>query len=1021
MQRCIAAVRVLLSFLVLSQVIGAACAGQETAPDNGISVAQPKIWRYERVYPLLDGMLRDIELISLSPITSLDPNQANLQYLDFFRTLLNVQADYNQGIGVKNADQAAQLKQNQDLRAAQNQYAQDLIKQRNAATEQLTEAEQRQADAQKNLDEAATTDAKTAAQTDLDARAAEVKALQSRISDLSTQITSATQGQNNAPTFADVVTPQTSPTAMPAFLDGVPDNIKNAMLNNVNKADLPASKQIENYLTLLNERLAKQLSVIADDASRNNYELFLMQIDVGIFAAKNRKDDVARIEFLLNQAPCSGEHAAYAYSMIPGSSSYNIEEYIGKSQHVGLIGAFNLLMGLGASGEYQRQRDQLHNGLVQSVYSSGFMNGRCSFGWIYGPSPFDRLLSPGLRTAYALVAVPNDVETLKISSISSWQDTHGRSKDSLNTSFAVQVPRFGPPKPSQGFLNALRVKRIAYQTTSASDATTNTILIALEDPADPDLTVTVGGNLLKRFRDSRGQAVRLTKDATSPPRGELEVDTYGQDTWILVNPTTLMLQIGRPTAGAQFPVIRLSDSSSPAKEITNLLSDTSEVDVNEWHFTGIPPRSAFLPLFSNAPMSIDSSIKASVEDRIDTDHTRGIVRVRVAFRPQSGLDIRDGAKLSDSAQVVLVDPVNGTEAALRCTSKDPDLLCDAPLKLCTGSCLPDNFPADLNIFVRDRLTAADGKTPKEVLGSTTFASGKVLPRFDDSYSSVSLSPQLRSWIIEVKGTSLTQYISVDSHVKELDYCDIPSGVQLSPTRDSITIGVPTAAYECLSRRTDDFSTFHLSYVVPNTVLSTRILSLTPSSNTNNDSSIWIANIPNLRWAIESQYSGLSLSRFGADATFTLRGTLMPAHSITRIQLIKGPSFPVSAVDDHTVQFDVSESILQKDQPWYVVLQVGDAVLNGTDNAQTPHTLCFNFHKNDASGCGFGQDGSAPKPPDSSQQSDKPVQPAGGEPVRPNSSGAHVAGGKSPAPADKATGPVGGKPRPAQTPPSPKAS
>jgi hypothetical protein len=38
-----------------------------------ISIAQPKIWQYERVNTYLDGLLRDVEGVSLTDLTQLDP------------------------------------------------------------------------------------------------------------------------------------------------------------------------------------------------------------------------------------------------------------------------------------------------------------------------------------------------------------------------------------------------------------------------------------------------------------------------------------------------------------------------------------------------------------------------------------------------------------------------------------------------------------------------------------------------------------------------------------------------------------------------------------------------------------------------------------------------------------------------------------------------------------------------------------------------------------------------------------
>jgi hypothetical protein len=67
-----------------------------------ITIAQPKIWQFERVSALLDGLLRDVEGISLGDLTQLDPSQQNAAALKFIQSALEVGVQYDQA-GALNA------------------------------------------------------------------------------------------------------------------------------------------------------------------------------------------------------------------------------------------------------------------------------------------------------------------------------------------------------------------------------------------------------------------------------------------------------------------------------------------------------------------------------------------------------------------------------------------------------------------------------------------------------------------------------------------------------------------------------------------------------------------------------------------------------------------------------------------------------------------------------------------------------------------------------------------------------
>jgi hypothetical protein len=55
-----------------------------------ITVGQPKIWQYERVNSLLDGLLRDVQGVSMSDLIGLDPNATNGAAVKFVQSMLEI-------------------------------------------------------------------------------------------------------------------------------------------------------------------------------------------------------------------------------------------------------------------------------------------------------------------------------------------------------------------------------------------------------------------------------------------------------------------------------------------------------------------------------------------------------------------------------------------------------------------------------------------------------------------------------------------------------------------------------------------------------------------------------------------------------------------------------------------------------------------------------------------------------------------------------------------------------------------
>src|SRR5262249_6764878 len=129
------------------------------------------------------------------------------------------------------------------------------------------------------------------------------------------------------PTSATAPTPPSQP-ALGDMLKSLPDSIQKSIANALQSPNYPATKQLDNFITLLHERLAREISVMQDDLIHDpNTLAYLVQFDVGLYPSKESKNHMARVEFILD-----GCNDCKVYSLYPGQSSYNVANYQGSSK-----------------------------------------------------------------------------------------------------------------------------------------------------------------------------------------------------------------------------------------------------------------------------------------------------------------------------------------------------------------------------------------------------------------------------------------------------------------------------------------------------------------------------------------------------------------------------------------------------------------------------------------------------------------------------------------------------------------
>ncbi len=636
MKNCICRLMIftLLSGTVLTPTF--AQAPRQTSDTNygRVTVGKPKIWSFDRIHSTLDGLLRDIDAVQLASLTGLNANESNQALLDFLSTSLNIKVDFSQRAAVLNG---LELEKVNAVRPAELQRLQ-------VFNERMRQAEARRVEVERQLAEARDRLAKldpnsTNYERDKGIEEGKITALTTERTELGTILSQAAPSVTSVDTSKLGDAQGIQPTALPTPLINASD-LKDALKAKFNAKDpsLPATKQLDNFVTLLQERLSRQLSISFDDNAREK-KLYLVQFDVGIYPQKDSENHVLRVEFDISRE--NGANAPLAYDLYPGVSAYNMTEYWGKSRGTGIAGSASFLFGFGLGAEYKRQRDQVRSAMTQSVYISGFGAGTSKFGWYFGPSPFEKLISPGNRTAYAVIALDknSNIEELTFTPHVKW--VHRTKADDRSGELLAPLT-VTIPDPQ------LTITRLAYQTKYSPGELKQgnngnlqqggngngeqpkaeefgTIQITFAETIDPNLVITINGAVLKRLRDVRGRATAqksaTTNEGNNGPKtstfGLLETDNDNESHWFALGTKSISLKLAKSLVGSEvFPSIRLLSAGNTGMELLTLLQRRTlpirpatsripdwDIQINEWRFNSTsslktPPSSVFVPLFS---------------------------------------------------------------------------------------------------------------------------------------------------------------------------------------------------------------------------------------------------------------------------------------------------------------------------------------------------------------------------------------------------------------------------------------
>lgn len=463
-----------------------------------VQVGKPNVWSLSQAHYLLSKLRKtDKELgINTPSRDALDPNRANTARLQALRSFLGISAEFSQKVGVENKTSLDEQK--------------DILRNRDSARKQLPSKQRELEGLNKKLFELKTTQAEL--QTEEDFRQKEIAAEQAKSADkqdpkileiteadktrkkrlerLKVKIGEFEEQKELLETEISELKAQANPeigTTLqevdPAIADQ--DRLKgldlSGLIEKVTKdgkfeaPNLAASAVLDNFISMQYEIMAKQLTLLRDEAGPDE-EIVFLELPCSLYAVPGEADNyMAQVKWKVeryfagrpdnsidkdkdkdkdkrsqpstfdfenlekewkankttdlkglkykqcnNKTEVAGFMNATGSSLrtveiIPRQSALNISEYQATTSQFNFLGIAKFLSGIGLKVSYQRQKELYEQFLKQEIYASGFGKGNLEFGWTFGAMPGSKSIAPGARTTYAVMAVPKGTSVLEVS------------------------------------------------------------------------------------------------------------------------------------------------------------------------------------------------------------------------------------------------------------------------------------------------------------------------------------------------------------------------------------------------------------------------------------------------------------------------------------------------------------------------------------------------------------------------------------------------------------------------------
>lgn len=531
-----------------------------------VIIGDPQPIPYSQAFPLLDGLFQDVAAIQISAL-DLNANSSNVNRLDALMQQFQASFQYSQTLGLLNSGAAQQSAAN----AASGAFQTQLINQQSQLITSLLAAQQQLLQAQRALDAlpATATDARAAATQTRDLANDNVTSITQQLTSVKNYLLTAAPANPtyNAPSPSPVTFP--SPSVAPVLpLAQTPSNDK------AFTPSFPASKQMENQVSLLWERLANLVNTLVQ--TNNPANTYLVKFNTSIlFGKAKRKRQLLTTQYALECVPdpSDGDRPAsnndeqrdnkiQVLDLFPRKAAVNIAEEKYKDSKTGLAALLSFFS-IGGNVSYNREHLQITQALGQSAYITGYGIQTSSFGWVFGPTLGEDAPAPGDRTTFALVSFPQNCGSPKIKLVNvAWDKSPyvvNAQKPALRD-LNAWFPRTTEGKPrckdcDTGVAYTPAEYDPANLAGSANDKVT--IDITLNADLDREETVSVNGNILSRARDKFGRAtVRSSNDNVTG--GLLETNALNAGTWLPVGSREIILNLNPASFKDRFPSIILT-------------------------------------------------------------------------------------------------------------------------------------------------------------------------------------------------------------------------------------------------------------------------------------------------------------------------------------------------------------------------------------------------------------------------------------------------------------------------------
>ena len=526
----------------------------------------------------MDGLFQDVAATQIASLT-LNPNAPNGSALDALQQSFQLQLQYSATAGIQNGLAAQQSSVASNYAVYQNQLLQQ---QSQLLTAQVT-AQKQLGDAQKALDSLTTptADQQAAAKQQVTVANDNLMSIGSQLTDVQNSLSKTLTVSPTFNTNSITPTPPSSPPALPTVQPALPSGPAGFSPN------FPATKQMDNQITLLWERLARLVETL-NQGNDPNDTLYLVEFDTNIMP-RDRKHQMLNIRFPMGCASGGQDARPYVVDMYPRNAAVNVMNEKYRETRVGLAALMSFFR-FGLNASYNRDHLQISQVLSQSSYITGYGVGESTVGWLYGISLGDDAIAPGVRSVYALIAVPQGCGTGRIyppvvtwtkspamttPTDPTWEERR-REESAVVTTVAWSGSKDFPvpSNSSHTRCNPLPgcVSKIMFSPVQVDSSTTTApVMVTVSlDPTkatlDKEEVINVNGRYLLRARDTFGRAVNGTGITGSG--GILETGSLAANTWLPLSSTTFVMNLDGILFPSRFPNILLQ-SPNGVIDLTN--------------------------------------------------------------------------------------------------------------------------------------------------------------------------------------------------------------------------------------------------------------------------------------------------------------------------------------------------------------------------------------------------------------------------------------------------------------------